>query len=281
MMDPKRLIDGDGADLGVQLLREWRAQQPSAGAQTRTAAALGLGTAALVTTKTTIAATAAGGAVTAAVSGATTATGLELLALKWLGLGIALGSVIVVGVSQVLPAPDHSSRDQAVEPQTSALSSSRREVAAIPVVATPHAAVPAPSARANPPPIPRSSPSRSPISTPDLEAAAERTPPTEAPAEASLSREVATLETARQALAAQDAAGAERALTQYESLPPSGALAPEATLIRIDALVLRGQTAVAARLANDYLTRYPRTPHAARLRRIVASSPTGTGPGGH
>jgi outer membrane protein assembly factor BamD (BamD/ComL family) len=85
-----------------------------------------------------------------------------------------------------------------------------------------------------------------------------------------LSDEVVALDAARQALAAGDAAGALRAVDDHDRRFPGGALSPEATVVRIEALAARGDRAAAARLATEFLRSHPASPHAKRLRSLLA-----------
>ena len=88
-------------------------------------------------------------------------------------------------------------------------------------------------------------------------------------AAASLSDEVAALQVARTALSAHDAGGAIAALDRYKSRFPAGRLAPEATVLRIDALVERGDRAQASALAERFESANPKSPYADRVRSIL------------
>jgi len=61
-------------------------------------------------------------------------------------------------------------------------------------------------------------------------------------------------------------------LDQYVGRFPSGELRPEALVLRIDALVRSERRQAAEALANDYLSRYPRSPHAKRIRTLMGWS---------
>jgi len=74
------------------------------------------------------------------------------------------------------------------------------------------------------------------------------------------------LDRARGALRSGDLAGASAMLDDHARSFADGALAPEATVIRIDVLVARGSRDDARALARDFLTRYPQSPLAARVR---------------
>ena len=81
----------------------------------------------------------------------------------------------------------------------------------------------------------------------------------EPPAEAStLAAEVAALERAQAALAAHDAPGALRALDHYEATFPSGRLASEENVLRVQALLARGDAGRRPRARRALLRRAPR-----------------------
>ena len=89
-----------------------------------------------------------------------------------------------------------------------------------------------------------------------------------------LSGEVGALQVARNALARDDAAAALAALDRYKSRYPAGRLAPEATVLRIEALVARGDRAQASALAERFESSNPKSPYAERIRSILkARSP--------
>jgi outer membrane protein assembly factor BamD (BamD/ComL family) len=84
-----------------------------------------------------------------------------------------------------------------------------------------------------------------------------------------LSDEVATLQVARIALADRDANAALAALDRYKSRFATGRLGPEATVLRIEALMLRGDRAQASALADRFESSNPKSPYAERIRSIV------------
>jgi hypothetical protein len=93
-----------------------------------------------------------------------------------------------------------------------------------------------------------------------------------APAAPKLSEELAAIQVARTALASHDPAAALAALDRYKARFPAGRLAPEATVLRIDALVERGDRAEAAALAERFEASNPRSPYAGRIRSILSRS---------
>ena len=86
----------------------------------------------------------------------------------------------------------------------------------------------------------------------------------------SLEGEVTALDRARSALAAGDAMRALELLVQYEQAFPKGALRPEATYLKIQALSKSGQHEAARELAARFLGKHPSSPHAAQLQRLLS-----------
>jgi hypothetical protein len=93
---------------------------------------------------------------------------------------------------------------------------------------------------------------------------------------ASLRRELALLDAARTSLAAGRAMNALAELDTYDRVFPNGSLADEARVLRIETLARAGLREAAAREAERLLARDPDSPHAARVRSVLArSSPAG------
>ena len=86
----------------------------------------------------------------------------------------------------------------------------------------------------------------------------------------SLEGEVAALDRARAALAAGDSARTIDLLDGYEQAFPKGALRPEATYLRIQALSKSGQRDAARELAARFLAKHPSSPHAAQLQALLS-----------
>jgi len=291
MRDPERLLEGDPSDFGVQLLREWDSEQPAAGAFTKTAAALGLGTA-VATAPTTAAATVAtsaatsgAGAASASAFGttATTASAVTKAAvLKWLAGGLVAGTMVSATVLEVA----RLDADPAPEPSTAAATPAAPKRPSPSATRTSNGVSSAQSMRRTAPAVASAadvSPGHPPLAAFGLApVAASATPPPRDGLDSdasTLPREVAAIEDARRAVRSGNAEAALSALARYRALGPSGALAPEATLVEIDALRLAGRTAQAAALAQVYVSHYPKSPQAGRLRRLLTeeSAPTGSG----
>jgi hypothetical protein len=100
--------------------------------------------------------------------------------------------------------------------------------------------------------------------------------PSGAPAAAaqakSLADEVAALDRARQALEAKDPNAALRVLEDRQRRHGAGRMAPEATLLRIRALVRKGDHAGAEAVARAYFASDPNGPYAARIRAALAAA---------
>jgi len=90
-----------------------------------------------------------------------------------------------------------------------------------------------------------------------------------------LAGEVATLDKAQAAASAGDPTRTLRLLDSYQRQYPHGNLGPEAQLLRIEALVQNGQSAVALPIARRMLKDAPTGPHAERIRALLlAANPT-------
>ena len=88
-----------------------------------------------------------------------------------------------------------------------------------------------------------------------------------------LGDQAALVDRARAALASGDAATAARLADEYDARFPSGVLGQEATVVRIQALVMRGDIASARVLGERFLAENGASPHAARVRRLLGIAP--------
>jgi hypothetical protein len=275
MKDPRRLIEGHPHDLTGELISAWRTQRATQRSRARTAQAIGLSASVIAAAQ---AAGAATGVTAAAATGATAATGgaagnaatVSAVILKWLVGGLLATSAVTVTVHRVIEAtsrprgatstdvrsvrhsPARATHEFGTKPSVGAADTVRDRLAESP-------------ARQHEGPVRANGSLRS--------ARSGDTATSSSPS--SLAREVAVLEVVRRSLANRDARAALQALDEYRTLEPSGTLAPEAALLRIDALLLAGDSARAARLAGSYLAQYPRTPHATRLRRLAETGEPG------
>jgi outer membrane protein assembly factor BamD (BamD/ComL family) len=89
---------------------------------------------------------------------------------------------------------------------------------------------------------------------------------------ANISDEIALLDEVRRLLNAGDTAGALAGLDRYKSRFPSGALSPEALVLKVDALMRKGDGATATRLAHGFLKTHPDGFHAGALRALIGES---------
>jgi hypothetical protein len=90
-------------------------------------------------------------------------------------------------------------------------------------------------------------------------------------AQASLTRELVTLDAARTLLARGDSRGALILLEKYGRMHPNGRLGIEAEVLRIDALGQAGQRDAARRRADAFLRRHPNSLLAPRVRAHAGS----------
>ena len=88
-----------------------------------------------------------------------------------------------------------------------------------------------------------------------------------------LAEEVALVDQARGALARGDGSAAIAALDQYEARFTQRKFAPEALYLRMEALLKLGRTSAGRAVAARLVAGYPRSPHTARARQVLATIP--------
>lgn len=238
MEDPIRFSDGED-DAAKRLMLSMRDEKPPEGAMNRALLAVGVTTAAVVTTGSALG------------TGATSAgKSLTWLALKWVGAGAVLGLAVGTGATLVQPAPttkavSTTSSTVTLLPKpvvTATFTTKAREITAPDPAERPASRAVSPSAKEEVPPV----------APPDT-----------------LPREVELLDDARASLrrgAANDALGA---LDRYAREFPRGRLSTEAFVLRIDALTRAGRSAEAKSLAEGFLRANPGSPHAARIQKSI------------
>jgi hypothetical protein len=86
---------------------------------------------------------------------------------------------------------------------------------------------------------------------------------------ADLSEQIRLIEAARTGVASHDAKAALAALDSYAQKYPRGSFGQEAMVLRIRALDQAGDSARATALAKSFVTRFPNSPHVARLKPIA------------
>ena len=84
-----------------------------------------------------------------------------------------------------------------------------------------------------------------------------------------MSDELALLDRARAEIAAGDAARALRDLDEHDRAFPSGALAPEAAVLRIEALAAAGDDRAALAAADRFLAAQPNSAQSRRVRSLA------------
>jgi len=285
MTAPKIRLEEGTTEFERDLLRSWEGEGPSPQARQKAVGLWGAG--ALVgVTATTAATGATGGAIAAGLAPKAAAVGLVAVG-KWL----AVGAVVVTGAVVAAPyvrsggatlvsspgevrepvslAPPEPARVQeppspgggvVAEVAVPAVASPPAEAASTSIV-TPRRTVAVPVARgvAAPPPVVAPVASESPAVVEGKHSARE------------LGEQVASVDRARSALAGGDAAEAIRLVDDYDARFPGGALAQEATTLRIEALLKEGRSVDAAQVADRFLSAHPTSPYAAKLRRLLGS----------
>jgi hypothetical protein len=91
--------------------------------------------------------------------------------------------------------------------------------------------------------------------------------------ESAFDDELALVESARTSLAKGDAAACLAQLDQYEQKVRGGVFEREVAVMRIEALVARGETGRARALAEAFLARSPESPYTNRIRSLLARLP--------
>ena len=235
----------EGRHFAGSLLRSAHGDAPSA--EARRLAAAGLGLMAL-------------GSATPLLAGAkaSPAKAMSTGATKWLATGFVVAAVAGAGIAAVsrLAAPS------AVAPQPTAPARARSGPAEVPPSRAPaHIEAPIPiealPLAAGDPPL-RAAPG----------ATAARGAGSRDAHSNSLDEEIAWLDPARASLQAGDGLAALAALDRAK--PHVRLLASEALLLRVRALLLVGQRAEAEHLARPVLIQQPNSPHAERLRKLLA-----------
>jgi len=283
MSDPLRLSATHRRSLTAAMLDSARDDDPPASARQRALVAFGAGTGAILTAGVAEggAGVAAGTAGTTAVSGASVAaTKLVtwIAVAKWAGGGAVLAVCTAAAVASVPPRgqatrvglPSVVSRVSVPSPEITAPMNAPA-IAAPPVVAT----VDVPSIQVVPEMASRgqqvapSRAARQPAPSPEPEPATE---PTAHPPDESLLGEVGWLDRASTSIRSGDVENGLQMLDEYKVRFPSAVLAPESQVLRIEALVRKGDRASAARLGEAFLARTPRSALAARVRSLLAST---------
>jgi hypothetical protein len=102
-----------------------------------------------------------------------------------------------------------------------------------------------------------------------IEAGGEHTSPAMPSRTSALTAEVASLDRVRRAIRAGDGAQALRELEVHRAAFPAGVLGPEATVLRIEALLLSGQRGAAQALTEQLLQNPANAAHATRVESLL------------
>ena len=290
MSDWVRLKERGSDDFERSLLESASLDHPEPSSKRQTLAALGVGgaaTAATLQPPMTSAGSASsgasgGGATMAGAAGAK--VGLPITAAvigKWFAIGTVGGLGIAGALATLGPGSEESAAaakppavlEAPVGRPSATVSAESAEAEAVPRTAglddndsTEQAPVDPSDLPAAEPPEPRA-PKPSGISERRASAATKKREASDRPP--TIADEVASLDRARGALARGDASAALTVLSEHHRRFRGGALAPEARVLRIQALAANGQGGKAKRMARDFVARYPNSPHQARLRRLL------------
>jgi hypothetical protein len=279
MKDPSRWVELSSDQFERDLLQSSRGDVPTERAYQRTLTSLGVGF--LMPMAAAQVAEGATHAAAAAVAAPAKSLGAAML-VKWLGSGVLLGAVTASGIG----LSSRVWRQEAASGSPVASVAPRVQAPPPVVVAKRAAAVPASSNAAEPPAIPQAVGRRSvrvmgPVVTaPVLPALAEPLPEAHSiepkPMDASsIEREVRLLDVARRALARNATAEALTTLRRYASEFEHGALAPEARVLEVRALLQAGERGRANALGARIIASDPQSQHAEAARVLLgrASNP--------
>ncbi len=298
MSDLKPLLAGEADELETLLLRAAEDDEPARGALERAAATLGVS--ATLLAATVASATPAAQAAVAPGAGAV-AKPLTWVSLgKWLALGMGVGSVVAGGAHFALaPATDEQplaftaplrtaesatpvaplkpavapSAAEAAAPKDDAHAVNEEESAPSKPAGTPAAAPPSAPAMGAPAPsavLPGpSSASFAPLEQPQAASTAAPGAEPRAVSASTLGEETHALDSVRAAIAAGHANQALEELHQYAKKWPRGALAMEAALLKVEALLRSGNGAEGQREAEALIARAPRSLYATRARELL------------
>lgn len=238
MSELRRLVVDPGASrVELEILGSWRQERPDPESKERMLAALGVGLVAAP-----IATTVAGSVAPKAIS-----TVGWLVWGKWIGIGVA-ALALAGGVAHQAMKEDPT------------VTLARSTISAPPIAAP---VTPAPVVEIDTPA------NDTPAAPAQRSGSIARTSP--APVvSASLSEQVAAMDRARAALDSGDTKSAIALVDAYEARFSDGAFRQEAELVRVEALSKSGEHAKAAAAGKQFLQAYPKSPHAARVRALLA-----------
>lgn len=259
MTAPRRLLDSSKNPRSRELLRAGVTDGPTPAAMRATALALGVGTSLTITTSA---------AATAATASGLGAPSLGVVAAKWIAIG-TLGGVVLAGGASAVTTPAEPAKTASAVP---VFARSQPKLTTQPGAGTASAAALEPPPAVGPAPT---AAALTPLRTLSASASAALSAGAAAPEQPDLAMDVAAIDAARAALADGDVARTLRLLDQYGATRKTGTLDREAQLLRIDALTRAGDHGAGRALAEQYLSRFPRDPHAGRLRALLGDRSQG------
>ena len=243
MNELRRWSEEGATQAELSLLEVSRREHAPAQARARAFGALGIAVALSTVTATTAAAT-----------GRSVGVLLKVLGVSLVGGGLVAGGIAVHRAHQATATAAMVSQPRTV--------SSTNATVTTPETSEPQEAVP-PAASAS---------AEETTSAAPLAPSSVSSRPTRPEATAGrLSREVAALELAHQALAAHNPSSAIHLLDRYRAEFPNGALGSEATVLRVQALLAGGNRAAAQALADSYSSAHPDSPYARRIQDTLHS----------
>ncbi len=277
MTAPRRLIEADD-ELERDLIRSAHADRPSHRALERMLLGLGVELSHL---PSAMASPTPGVATSGKIAGTVLA--------KWLVTGVAIGVAAISGAQAVGRALEHEGAraveapKRAVAPSTPSAGSASYRVSPGPREGTPSmaqtspssppsarpraAASPAPEAAGVPFPLAFAPVASEPSAvSPGLRAVGSFALETAQAPPASLAAEMRVLDAARRVLASGDPRSALATLVKYEQAFPNGALRPEASVLKVRALLAAGDRAGAEALGQRIIEHAPRSEHADAVR---------------
>jgi hypothetical protein len=243
MKDEKASPEND--ELLSRLVRAGAAERPSSRSMTRTLSALGL-------SATTVGIAASAGALSA---GGTVGKLTLAIVAKWASVGLATGVVAASVAHGVARLP--SSPPVPVPPPTAQISR------------TPHVAPSAPRSAPSASPSPRVTSSSVPVVRPP----SPKPGASEVAARAPLAAELVLVDRGRTLLQGGQPQAALSALDRYERDFADPRLLPEVLYLRMEAFEQLGMTSRATAVARQLVQGFPRSPHAARARNVLAGRP--------
>lgn len=189
--------------------------------------------------------------------------------LKWLALGAIAGSALTAAFLSARSAP--TGQKTAAPPETIAISPPAPALALTAArghVEQPGSAMDAPLPSGAQRPIEASS-QHPPLKRFAARPKSEQAPPGAQTSASSLAAEVAALDSVQKALGSGDFPRALRLVDDYHREFPRGQLTPDADALSIEAVEALGNRTELAIRARQFLRRYPKDPHAARIATLV------------